>query len=124
MAGGSVPLAQPVPMVTWPGRWVVEEAVSIHGGALESYDFHGLELLQSLIEARRGGETGVSSVELVSGEKLQQALSAGRISHGLIEAAIPQTTGMQKAHLEDLRFRIAEALKGRTVDAGPPVVTD
>ena len=43
---------------------------------------------------------------------------------GLIEAAIPQTTGMQKAHLEDLRFRIAEALKGRTVDAGPPVITD
>ena len=41
---------------------------------------------------------------------------------GLIEVVIPQTTGMQKAHLEDLRFRIAEALKGPTVDAGPPIV--
>jgi hypothetical protein len=28
---------------------------------------------------------------------------------------------MQKAHLEDLRFRISEALKGRTVGAGPPI---
>ena len=88
MAGSSVPLAQRVPMITLPRRCVVEEAVSIHGGALESYDFHGLELLQSLIEARRGGETGVSSVELVSGEKLQQALSSGRISRELIEVAM------------------------------------
>ena len=40
---------------------------------------------------------------------------------GLIAAAIPQTTDMQKAHLEDLRFRISEALKGRTVAAGPPI---
>ena len=40
---------------------------------------------------------------------------------GRIAAAIPQTTDMQKAHLEDLRFRISEALKGRTVAAGPPI---
>jgi len=93
MAGSSVPLAQRVPMITLPRRCVVEEAVSIHGGALESYDFHGLELLQSLIEARRGGETGVSSVELVSGEKLQQALSAVAVSLGLKEAAMQAEVG-------------------------------
>ena len=40
---------------------------------------------------------------------------------GLIAAAIPQTTDVQKAHLEDLRFRISEALTGRTVAAGPPI---
>jgi hypothetical protein len=39
----------------------------------------------------------------------------------MIEAAIPGRTDMQKAHLEDLRFRISEALKGRTVAAGPPI---
>ena len=39
----------------------------------------------------------------------------------LIAAVIPRTTDMQKAHLEDLRFRISEALKGRTVAAGPPI---
>ena len=39
----------------------------------------------------------------------------------MIEAVIPRTTDMQKAHLEDLRFRISEALKGRTVAAGPPI---
>ena len=39
----------------------------------------------------------------------------------LIVAVIPRTTDMQRAHLEDLRFRISEALKGRTVAAGPPI---
>ena len=39
----------------------------------------------------------------------------------LIAAVVTQTTDMQKAHLEDLRFRISEALKGRTVAAGPPI---
>ncbi len=39
----------------------------------------------------------------------------------LIEASLPSRTDMQKAHLEDLRFRISEALQGRTVAAGPPV---
>jgi hypothetical protein len=39
----------------------------------------------------------------------------------MIEAVIPRTEDMQKAHLEDLRFRISEALKGRTVGAGPPI---
>jgi len=39
----------------------------------------------------------------------------------MIEAVIPLTSDMQKAHLEDLRFRISEALKGRTVTAGPPI---
>jgi hypothetical protein len=88
MAGSSVPLAQRVPMITLPHRAVVEEAVSIHGGALESYDFHGLELLQSMIESRRGGETGVSQVELLRGEKLQQALDSGRISRKLVKVAM------------------------------------
>jgi hypothetical protein len=39
----------------------------------------------------------------------------------MIEAVIPRTSDMQEAHLQDLRFRISEALKGRTVAAGPPV---
>ncbi len=88
MAGSSVPLAQRVPMITLPGRAVVEEAISIHGGGLESYDFHGLELLQSLIESRKGGETGVSQVEVLSGEEIQQALDSGRISRELVNRAM------------------------------------
>ena len=40
----------------------------------------------------------------------------------MIEAAIPGSEGMQRAHLEDLRFRISEALKGRTVGANENII--
>ena len=59
MAGSSVPLSQRRQAFDLPANCVIEEAVSIHGGPFEIYDFHGLEVLQTLIEARRGGETGV-----------------------------------------------------------------
>src|SRR5205809_580824 len=39
MAGSSVPLAQRVPPFELPADAVVTEAVSIHGGGIESYDF-------------------------------------------------------------------------------------
>src|SRR5206468_7970155 len=88
MAGSSVPLAQRVPAIEISPGAVVEEAVSIHAGGIESYDFHALELLQSMIEGRRGGETGVSRVELVAGEAFQKAQADGRWSQQLVDAAM------------------------------------
>ena len=46
MAGSSVPLAQRRPPLELPDQAVIEEAVSIHSGPPEVYDFHGLEVLQ------------------------------------------------------------------------------
>ena len=88
MAGSSVPLAERRPSVEMPPAARVVEAVAIHGGGMESYDFHGLELLQSLIEARQGGETGVSRVELVAGDAYAQARADRRWSQSLEEAAL------------------------------------
>jgi len=88
MAGSSVPLAERRPPVEMPPAMKVVEAVAIHGGGMESYDFHGLELLQSLIEARRGGETGVSRVELVAGDAYARARADRRWSPSLEEAAL------------------------------------
>jgi hypothetical protein len=88
MAGSSVPLAQRVPPIDLPKDAQVVEAISIHGGGIESYDFHALEVLQSMIEARRGGETGVSRVELLTGEAFEQAQAAGRWSADLVAAAM------------------------------------
>ena len=58
MAGSSVPLAQRRPSLELPPGAPIRSAVSIHGGNIEGYDFHGLEVLQSMVESRRGGETG------------------------------------------------------------------
>src|SRR5438552_1456208 len=80
MAGSSVPLAQRRPPLELPAGAMIDEAVSIHGGGLESYDFHGLEVLQSFVEARKGGESGVANIEFLAGDALFEAARKGRWS--------------------------------------------
>ena len=69
MAGSSVPLAARRPSLELPAGAKITEAVSIHGGGLETYDFHGLEVLQAMVESRAGGETGIKSVEFLDGDQ-------------------------------------------------------
>ena len=88
MAGSSVPLATRRPPLEIPAGQVIDEAVAIHGGPLESYDFHALELLASMIESRKGGETGISSVEFLQGDDVWQAALDGRWSIDLFQAAM------------------------------------
>lgn len=101
LAGSSVPLAQRRPPLDLPDAAVIEEAVSIHSGPLESYDFHGLEVLQSMIESRHGGETGVSDIQLLEGDAVWQAAADGRWSYSLAEAAMRAETGKDIGRLQD-----------------------
>lgn len=88
MAGSSVPLAQRRPAIEFLPGTKFQEAVVVHGGRLESYGFHGLELLQSILEMRPGGETGIKSVECFSGDGLWQMAEKKKWSFSLAEAAI------------------------------------
>ncbi len=93
MAGSSVPLAQRVPPFALPADAAITDAVSIHGGGIESYDFHALEVLQSIVEFRKGGETGVVSVEFLAGDSLWKAGEDGRWSMPLADAAMAAEFG-------------------------------
>jgi hypothetical protein len=88
MAGSSVPLGERRPAIELPADAVVEEAVAIHGGGMEVYGYHGLELLQSFVESRRGGETGISRIQLLIGDQYDKAAKEGRWSAGLAAAAM------------------------------------
>ena len=88
MAGSSVPLAERRPPVELPHGAKIVEAVSIHSGPVESYDFHGLEVLQSMVEFRRGAETGVSRVQFLQGDALWKAAGDGVWSPELAQAAL------------------------------------
>src|SRR5205823_534559 len=100
MAGSSVPLAQRRPALELPAGAVIEEAVSIHGGPFEIYDFHGLEVLQAMIETRKGNETGIASIEFLPRADLFKAAQQGRWSLPLAEAALRAEFG---ANLPDMR---------------------
>ncbi len=97
MAGSSVPLAQRRPNLELPGGAELKEAVSIHGGPLESYDFHGLELLQSMIESRKGGESGVLWVEATQGDGVWDVLESGEINLKLLEGCLCRSHSLNMA---------------------------
>jgi hypothetical protein len=93
MAGSSVPLAERRPPFELPSDAKIVEAVSIHGGGLEGYDIHALEVLQSVVEARKGGETGVRDVQFLEGEPMWQAARSGAWSSDLAAAAMSAELG-------------------------------
>jgi hypothetical protein len=89
LAGSSVPLAWRVPTgAQWPLDAPMEEALAVCYGPTESYGFHGLEALQSLVERREGGESGVVSVEALTGEQAARAVAEGRVDVDLLERAL------------------------------------
>lgn len=91
MAGSSLPVTWRIPEIEPPLGTRFTEAVVTYGfdrGAEEIYLIHGLETLQSMLERRAGGETGVKSVECLSGEAFWKAGDAGRFSWKLVEAAL------------------------------------
>jgi hypothetical protein len=93
MAGSSVPLAHRRPALDLPRGAEFEEVLLVHGGGPDSYDFHALEVLQSLLESRRGGETGVSSVQCLQGDAVWKAADAGFWHPALVEVALRPELG-------------------------------
>ena len=59
MAGSSLPVTWRQPAIDFPFGAEVEEAVGIWTGGIDGGDIHVIEALQSIVERRRGGETGV-----------------------------------------------------------------
>ena len=102
MAGSSVPLAQRRPPVEIPRGAKIIEAVSIHSGPVESYDFHGLEVLQSMVEFRRGAETGVAQVQFLEGAALWKAASDGLWSPDVAQAALSTDLPLPNVSARDL----------------------
>ena len=126
MAGSSVPLAQRRPTLELAPDAEIEEIVAVEGGPLESYDFHGLEVLQSLAEGRKGGETGISRVEFLTGDALFKAADEGRWSLALAEAAMAAEAGVRKIPLREMireppraiLLHYRDGLKGTVLSVG------
>jgi hypothetical protein len=104
-----------------PEDAIVKRAVSIHGGGVESYDFHCLEVLQSVVEARRGGETGISAVQFLDRDALWKTLEADdKWAIPLADAAMAAELGPETPSLKSLvenRFNgAAHAIRVHYVD--------
>ncbi len=90
MAGSSLPVTWRRPELEPPLETPFREGLLLYGydrNIAEIYLFHALESLQCMLERRRGGETGVRSVECLSGEAVWRAGDPGRWSWDLLRAA-------------------------------------
>jgi hypothetical protein len=97
MAGSSLPVTWRTPSVEMPLGARVREALCICYGGVDSYDFHGLETLQCMVERRQGGETGVKWLQAYRGESFWKAHEDGLWSKDLFEAALCRSHTLKPA---------------------------
>ena len=91
MAGSSLPVTWRIPEFHPPLGTPFEEGLAVIGydrNTWEIYLFHVLEVLQSQLERRPGGETGVKSIQTLSGDAVWKAGDASRWSWPLLEHAL------------------------------------
>jgi hypothetical protein len=97
MAGSSLPVTWRTPSVEMPPNARVHEAMCLCYGGVDSYDFHGLETIQCMVERRRGGETGVKWVQAYRGEDFWKAHQEGVWPHDLFESALCRSHTLKPA---------------------------
>jgi hypothetical protein len=88
------------PSVEMPLGARIGEAVCVCYGGVDSYDFHGLETIQCMVERRQGGETGVEWVQAYRGDKFWEALRQGVWSRPLMDAALSRSHTLTSARPE------------------------
>jgi sugar lactone lactonase YvrE len=88
MAGSSLPVLWRYPPRDVPRGARLKQIVAISYHRLDAYGFHALEIVQALAERRSGGETGVKSVQCLSGDAVWQAGRDGVFDRELLDQAL------------------------------------
>jgi len=88
MAGSSLPVLWRYPPAEVERGAKLEELVATSYHRLDTYGFHALEMVQSLVERRAGGETGVKQVQCLEGEAVWDAARRGVFDLRLLEEAL------------------------------------
>ena len=97
LAGSSLPVTWRIPSVEMPINAKVKEALTICYGGVDSYDFHGLETNQCMVERRKGGETGVVWLQTYRGDQFWDALRNSIWSRQLFNAALCRSHTLAQA---------------------------
>lgn len=86
--GSSLTHCPLVPLAPLACGAAVSEVLALFHGDPDNYGFHSMEFVQSLIEHRSGGETGIRAVRSFDGRGVIDAVSSGQIPSGLLLRAL------------------------------------
>ncbi|HEX8983790.1 MAG TPA: hypothetical protein VF767_00095, partial [Bryobacteraceae bacterium] len=91
LAGSSLPVTWRLPDLELPLGCGIEDALMVGVGGSDAMDYHALEAMQCMIERRKGGETGVRSVQVIEGPEVWKAGAEGRWSKELLRSALSRS---------------------------------
>jgi hypothetical protein len=103
LAGSSLPVTWRLPDLELPLNCQIDSALMVGMGSSDAMDYHALEAMQSMIERRRGGETGVQAVQMIEGEAVWKAGQQGHWSRELLAAALSRSDTPQGWTITDGR---------------------
>jgi hypothetical protein len=103
LAGSSLPVTWRLPDIELPLNCEIESALVVGNGGADVMDFHGLEALQCMVERRKGGETGVATVQMLEGDAVWKAGEEGRYSKDLLVSALSRSDTPQGQTIADGR---------------------
>jgi hypothetical protein len=107
LAGSSLPVTWRLPDIELPLNCEIEDALMVGVGGSDPMDYHALEAMQCMVERRKGGESGVRSVQMIEGDAVWKAGEEGRWSKELLRSALsrsdtPNGLTVQDGRTQDL----------------------
>ncbi|WP_161625560.1 hypothetical protein [Cyclobacterium qasimii] len=102
LAGSSVPVAWRIPAIDTPYGEAQKYAVGISYSGLDIYGFHLLDSIQSVVERRKGGETGVKAVQCLEGDDCWQFLEKNSWANKLFKEAISHSLTKVEGNMKEL----------------------
>lgn len=106
-AGSSVSVTFRRPELDYPLGVEFENALMVGGGWVSDGGiFHNLETLQCFVERRKGGETGIRSVQHLEGDDVWKAAEEGKWSKRLLNAALSRGEKIEPGRPEDVKHPV------------------
>jgi hypothetical protein len=116
LAGSSLPVTWRMPAIDLPHGAEVDEVLCVAMGNVDSYDFHALEVIQCMVERRRGGERGVTGLQALRGEAVWKAMAAGSWPAGgwdpaLFQACLCRSQTLAQPETYSHRYPTAQQIR-------------
>ena len=101
IAGTSLTLTWRRPELELDLESPIQRAVGYFYGGKEAYGYHGVEVFQSMVERRKGGETGLNWVQCLEGKEVWKWSDANPWARNLLEEAMRHDDSLKRGRVED-----------------------